>query len=79
MNSKAGVRRKYIYKGPVFLGDKFVTMTSIELWANSPSKAYSDIISQIRSQLKLDTVICPDIRISYNLIKKEELKYGKTV
>jgi hypothetical protein len=48
-------------------------------WANSPGKAYSNILFQVKKELgyKPDAKIA--IAIAKNLIKKEETKYGKSI
>lgn len=65
----------YSYHGPVFVFDRCVAHVKIKTQAVSLPKAYSNILYQIRKELgyKENT----KISISKNLIKKEELKYGK--
>ena len=70
-------RLKYVYKGPIFLSDKFIEMINLEVWANSREKAKNDILDQVKKQLNCDKDV--KLRISDNSLKQEELKYGKTV
>ena len=71
-------RNKYSYKGPVFYGDRFVMMVNLDCWANSPKKAEDDLLDQAKKMFKPEKAV-EKLHISTNLIKKEELKYGKTV
>lgn len=71
-------RNKYSYKGPVFYGDRFVMMVNLDCWANSPKKAEDDLLDQTKKMFKPEKAV-EKLHISTNLIKKEELKYGKTV
>lgn len=66
----------YSYNGPVFLFDVYIGRTELKTQAVSLAKAYANMIFQVKNQLgyKPNT----KITISKNLIKKEELKYGKT-
>ncbi len=70
-------RLKYTYNGPVFVFGKHVARIKLEVWANSLDKAYHDMVSQAESQL--DYPVNTKITLAKGLIKKEELKYGKTV
>lgn len=72
-------RSLYKYAGPVFLFDqhRYIATVKVKTWANTPGKAYSNLLYQIRNQLgyRENTKIF----IKKELIKKEELKYGKTI
>lgn len=70
-------RARYIYHGPVFLFDKCIAHRKFATWANSPGKAYANMLFQAKKELGYDP--STKITISKNLIKKEELKYGKNV
>lgn len=65
----------YSYHGPVFDFDKCIAHVKIKTQAVSLPKAHSNILFQIKKELgyKPNT----KLTISKNLIKKEELKYGK--
>lgn len=72
-------RSLYKFAGPVFLFDehRYIATVKVQTWANTPGRAYSNLLHQIRNQLgyRENTKIF----INKDLIKKEELKYGKTV
>ena len=70
-------RARYVYHGPVFLGKNLIAHMKFATWANSPGKAYSNILFQAKKELGYR----PDakITIAKNLIKKEETKYGKSI
>ena len=70
-------RAKYTYCGPVFLFDQCIAHMKLSTWANTPGKAYSNILFQIKKELGYQPNT--KLRITKNLIKKEELKYGKSV
>ncbi len=70
-------RSKYTYNGPVFKSDQCIGRVQLETWANSPAKAYSNMVYQVKDKFGYQNVT--KITISKSLIKKEELKYGKTV
>jgi hypothetical protein len=70
-------RSKYTYNGPVFKSDQNIGRVQLEVWANSPDKAYSDMVSQVKEKFGYSYTV--KVKISKSLIKKEELKYGKTV
>lgn len=71
-------RLKYTYKGPVFYGDQFVMMVKLDCWANSFEDAKDSLLDQAKKKFKPEKAV-EKLRISTDLIKKEELKYGKTV
>ena len=70
-------RSKYSYNGPVFLFDKLIARIKLETWANTPAKAYANLVYQAKDQLGYQ----PNTRITLSkpLVKKEETKYGKSV
>lgn len=70
-------RNKYTYNGPVFKFDQYIGRVQLETWANSPNKAYSNMVYQVKEQFGYQ--VTTKITITKSLIKKEELKYGKTV
>ena len=65
----------YSYNGPVFMFDKVIAHVKLKTQAVSLPKAHANILFQVKKELgyKPNT----KITISKNLIKKEELKYGK--
>lgn len=65
----------YSYHGPVFHFDKYIASVTIKTQAVSLAKAHSNILFQIKKELGYDPKV--KLTISKNLIKKEELKYGK--
>lgn len=71
-------RALYKYKGPVFKYDQYVGTVTLETWANSPAKAYSNMIFQVKKKLGHPPDSPVRIHISKNLIVKEDLKYGKS-
>lgn len=66
----------YKYTGPVFRFDQCIATVTLQTWANSPAKAYANMVYQVKQKLGYQTHA--QLRISKNLIIKEELKYGKT-
>ena len=70
-------RARYIYHGPIFLFDKCIAHMKFATWANSPGKAYANILFQAKKELGYDP--STKIAISKNLIKKEELKHGRSI
>lgn len=69
-------RARYSYHGPVFLCGRLIAHMKFYTWANSPDKAYANILNQAKEQLghKPNS----KLTISKVLIKKEETKYGKS-
>ena len=65
----------YSYHGPVFVFDKCIAHVKIKTQAVSLPKAHSNILFQIKKELGYKPNV--KLTISKNLIKKEELKYGK--
>lgn len=65
----------YSYHGPVFVFDKCIAHVKIKTQAVSLPKAHSNILFQIKKELGYKPNA--KLTISKNLIKKEELKYGK--
>ena len=65
----------YSYHGPVFVFDRCVAHVKIKTQAVSLAKAHSNILFQIKKELSYKPNT--KLTISKNLIKKEELKYGK--
>ena len=65
----------YSYHGPVFVFDKCIAHVKITTQAVSLPKAHSNILFQIKKELGYKPNV--KLTISKNLIKKEELKYGK--
>ena len=74
---KEETRAKYMYHGPIFLCGRLIAHMKFATWANSLPKAYSNILFQAKKELGYKPNA--KITISKNLIKKEELKYGKSV
>lgn len=70
-------RNKYSYTGPVFLFDKTIATVTLVTWAVSPNEAYAHMLYQVKEQLGYNQ--STKLTIVRNRIKKEELKYGKTV
>ena len=70
-------RAKYSYHGPVFLCGKLIAHMKFATWANSPAKAYANILFQAKKELGYK----PNAKISISkpLINKEETKYGKSI
>lgn len=66
----------YSYNGPVFSFDKYIGNASLKTQAVSPAKAYANLIYQVKKEFGYQPTA--KITISKNLIKKEELKYGKS-
>ena len=69
-------RAKYSYNGPVFLYGRLIAHMKFYTWANTPDKAYANILMQAKQQLghKPNS----KLTLAKTLIKKEELKYGKS-
>lgn len=65
----------YSYRGPVFNFDKYIANVEIKTQAVSLAKAHSNILFQIKKEFGYKPNA--KLTISKNLIKKEELKYGK--
>lgn len=76
-SKEAERRAKYSYNGPVFLFDKFIATVNITTWANTPGRAHSNILYQIKDQLGYQPSV--KLKIVKNQIKKEELEYGKSI
>jgi hypothetical protein len=70
-------RSLYKYTGPVFRFDQCIATVTLETWANTPAKAYSNMVYQVKQRLGYQPTA--QLRISKNLIVKEELQYGKSV
>lgn len=67
----------YSYSGPVFSFDKYIGNASLKTQAVSLAKAHSNMLYQIKKEFGYQPNA--KVTISKNLIKKEELKYGKCI
>ena len=65
----------YSYHGPVFIFDKCIARVKLKTQAVSFAKAHANILYQVKKELGYQPTA--KLTISKNLIKKEELKYGK--
>lgn len=67
----------YSYHGPVFIFDKCIAHVKLKTQAVSLAKAHANILYQVKKELGYQPTA--KLTISKNLIKKEELKYGKSI
>lgn len=67
----------YSYHGPVFVFDRCVAHVKLRTRAVSLAKAHSNLLWQVKKELGYQPTA--KVTISKNLIKKEELKYGKSI
>ena len=67
----------YSYHGPVFIFDRCIAHVKLKTQAVSLAKAYSNMVWQVKKELGYQPTA--KLTISKNLIKKEELKYGKSI
>lgn len=67
----------YTFHGPVFLCGRRVAWMKMSTSAVSLPKAYSNILCKIKKELGYEPSTSK-ITIPKNMIKKEELKYGKS-
>lgn len=65
----------YSYHGPVFIFDRCIAHVKLKTSAVSLAKAHSNFLYQVKKELGYQPTA--KVTISKNLIKKEELKYGK--
>ena len=66
---------QYSYHGPVFYFDQQIAVVKLKTWAVSLDKAYSNMIYQAKEKFGYQRNA--KLTITKNMIKKEELKYGK--
>lgn len=67
----------YSYHGPVFIFDRCIAHVKLKTQAVSLAKAHANILYQVKKELGYQPTA--KLTISKNLIKKEELKYGKSI
>jgi len=66
----------YSYHGPVFIFDRCIAHVKLKTQAVSLAKAHANMLYQVKKELGYQPTT--KVTISKNLIKKEELKYGKS-
>lgn len=69
-------KETYSYNGPVFVFDRVIAHIKLKTQAVSLAKAHSNMLFQAKKELGYQPTA--KITIAKNLIKKEELKYGKS-
>lgn len=67
----------YSYHGPVFIFDRCIAHVKLKTQAVSLAKAHANILYQVKKELGYQPTA--KLTISKNLIKKEDLKYGKSI
>lgn len=67
----------YSYHGPVFIFDRCIAHVKLKTQAVSLAKAHANMLYQVKKELGYQPTA--KLTISKNLIKKEELKYGKSI